>query len=282
MEKDILVSICIPAYEMIDRGYDFLDFSFSKIYNQTYKNIEVVVSDQSNDYSIMRVCSKWSDKINIKYLKEYNRGKSSMNINNALSKANGELVKILFQDDFLYKDDSIEITVNEHNKHNKNWYISSFVHTKDGNYIDVKTPEYTKYVYSGENTVGTPSVLTYKNEKDYIKFSDDLIWLMDCEYYKRLFDKYGEPHIIKDVTVAVRIWEGNYSVLISDEIKDDEYKYVISKYGELDNKKIDKKKIDNPNPFYQNVVNNKLNNCICGELKNKIRYNFCQKCNKIY
>jgi hypothetical protein len=53
---------------------------------------------------------------------------------------------------------------------------------------------------------------------------------LEGEYYKRLFDKYGEPHIIKDVTVAVRIWKGNYSVLISDEIKD-EYKYVISKYG---------------------------------------------------
>jgi len=63
-----------------------------------------------------------------------------------------------------------------------------------------------------------------------MKISVIMASYLEGEYYKRLFDKYGEPHIIKDVTVAVRIWKGNYSVLISDEIKD-EYKYVISKYG---------------------------------------------------
>ena len=38
--------------------------------------------------------------------------------------------------------------------------------------------------------------------------------------------------------------------------------------------------IDNIN-FYQPPIFNQ-NLCVCGEPKNKVRYNFCQKCNKFY
>lgn len=280
MNNDILVSICIPAYEMHNKGYEFLDFSFSKIYEQTYKRIEVIVSDQSNDYSIMRACSKWSDKLHIKYFKDDNRGKSSMNINNALSNAKGELVKILFQDDFLFRNDSIEITVNEHKKTNKDWYVSSFTHIENGNFTNVITPKYNENIYAGENTIGSPSVITYKNKKDFIKFENDLVWLMDCDYYKRLFNRYGHPHVINDVTVAVRIWQNSYSFLIDDSVKEVEKQYVYSKYGKLNENKTH---TQTPIPIPPVSNNTNIDRCrFCGEPKNKIKYNFCQRCNKIY
>ena len=34
--------------------------------------------------------------------------------------------------------------------------------------------------------------------------------------------------------------------------------------------------------FNQNIYNNNTEKCICGQIKNKVKYNFCQKCNKIY
>jgi hypothetical protein len=278
MKDDLLVSICIPTYEMNGKGFYFLDLSFSRIYNQTYKKIEVIVSDQSNDYSVIRACSKWSDKINIKYFKDDNRGKSSMNINNALSKANGELVKILFQDDFLLKDDSIEIIVNEYKNSSKKWYVSSSINIDiDGIYDKTINPTYIDDIYLGENTIGSPSVIIYKNEKDYVKFDDDLVWLMDCDYYKRLFDKYGDPHIINDVLVGIRVWDSSYTNLINDDIKEEEKEKLISKYGM-------KNKVNEQVETYIHFSMTKtdLFRCSCGEIKDKIRYNFCQKCNKLY
>ena len=93
---------------MHGKGSNFLNFSLEQIYNQSYSNIQVVISDHSIDNSIYTVCNDWSKKLNIKYLKNTkNRGSSSANINNAINNCDGKLIKILFQDDFLFYKNSI-------------------------------------------------------------------------------------------------------------------------------------------------------------------------------
>jgi len=79
IESNKLISIAIPCYEMKGYGGKFLDESLLKINNQTYKNIQVVVSDHSLSNELEKVINLWSKKLNIKYIK--NIGSFSSNTN---------------------------------------------------------------------------------------------------------------------------------------------------------------------------------------------------------
>jgi cellulose synthase/poly-beta-1,6-N-acetylglucosamine synthase-like glycosyltransferase len=61
-----LITIIIPCYEMRGEGVSFLNFSLEKIYSQSYKNIEVLISDQSNNSDIFEAVKAWDKKLNIK------------------------------------------------------------------------------------------------------------------------------------------------------------------------------------------------------------------------
>ena len=109
-----LISVVIPVYEMCGDGVFFLEKSFNTLINQTYKNIEVVISDHSVGTDIEELCVKYSNNLNIKYLKNiHNRGGSSSNLNNGLKNCDGTIIKILMQDEFLYDEQGLEKINNE-------------------------------------------------------------------------------------------------------------------------------------------------------------------------
>src|SRR5438270_15283 len=107
-----LLTVCIPTYEMADSGQAFLQHSLDILTKQTYKDFEVVISDHSKNEKIKNVCQKYENRLTIRYFRyTEHRGSSSANLNNALQKARGWLIKILFQDDFLYSTRSLEEVV---------------------------------------------------------------------------------------------------------------------------------------------------------------------------
>ena len=228
-----LISVCIPAYEMKGNGAIYLEHSFNKLYNQTYKNFEVVISDHSQSTLIEDLCNKWKDKLNIKH--HYNdkfRGISSANINNAIKHAKGDVIKPLFQDDFLYDDSSLEAQLIHLLGSCNHWNIGACAHTKDG--IDINNPFYPKYhdnIQYGENTISSPSVLMFYN-KDVLEFDENLFWLMDVDFYKRLYDKFGLPSICNYLTIVNRDHDNSVSkVLATEERRAVEFHYVTDKYS---------------------------------------------------
>lgn len=228
------VSVAIPAYEMHGKGAEFLSSALNGIYHQTYKNIEVVVSDHSFNDDIQSVCHAWSTKgLDIRYLRNNDsRGYSSANINNAIKSSTGKYIKILFQDDFLYCADAIEKTVTAFEKEpNKKWLISACEHSSDG--VHMYRPFHPRFhndIHLGNNTISSPSVLTLLNE-DLIYFDCKLVWLMDVEYYKRLYNTFGEPVILNKITVVNRTWDMQVSNTVSENIKQKEMAYVKGIYG---------------------------------------------------
>lgn len=230
------VSICIPCYEMFNLGQDFLRFNLNKILEQTYKNIEVVISDHSKDDSILNVCKDFTNLgLEISYIRNKNMvGRSSANINEAIKIANGDIIKIIFQDDFLYHENSIKEIVSEYERENSiKWLVTSCCHSKNGldfyNYID---PIYTEDILTGNNRISSPSVLSFINEKqNNILFDTDFIWLMDCDYYYRLNKKYGLPFYLKKTNVVNRIWSGQVTKTIPKEIMEKEHKIILEKHN---------------------------------------------------
>lgn len=228
------LSVCIPTYEMHGLGGKFLKFSFDILVNQTFKDFEVVISDHSSTDMIKNVCDEYKNKLDINYYKNpKNIGNSSANINEAIKKSNGLLIKILFQDDFLYNNESLEEIIRNFDLKKDKWMISACEHTIDGiHFLKQFYPKYHDKIHIGKNTISSPSVLTIKNENPLL-FDEKLIRRMDTDYYKRCYDKFGDPKILNSINIVNRIGPHQISnTLINDVLKDTEYKYILKKYNE--------------------------------------------------
>jgi glycosyltransferase involved in cell wall biosynthesis len=232
--KFLFFSIVIPTYNFNGNGLNYLKKNLIMISNQIFKNFEVIISDDSENDDIKKLCDEWDKKINLKYYKN-NRGdfkSHSPNVNNGIQKSNGQWIKILFQDDFLFDEKSLE---NQFNfiKQNENikWFFTKFFHTFDGeNLYNLYSPKWNSDIWSGNNTLGGPSGLTMRNE-NLPEFDNNLIWLMDCDFYQKMYIKYGEPLICNDITVVNRTSDDQLTTTIKNEIKINEHKIVNEKYG---------------------------------------------------
>jgi hypothetical protein len=54
---------------------------------------------------------------------------------------------------------------------------------------------------------------------------------MDCDFYQKMYIKYGEPLICNDITVVNRTSDDQLTTTIKNEIKINEHKIVNEKYG---------------------------------------------------
>jgi glycosyltransferase involved in cell wall biosynthesis len=215
-------------------GSIFLEDSFNILAKQSFKDFEVVISDHSSNDAIKELCDKYKDLINIKYHKNIdNLGSSSANINNAIRHASGKLIKVLFQDDFLFNEDSLKITVSNFNIEKDTWLVSRCEHSNDGKtFIRDFKPHYNDNIHLGLNTISSPSVLTILNHNPLF-FDENLIWLMDCDYYKRYYLKYGLPKILNAITVVNRMGEHQVTnSIVNREIEIKELKYVKQKFND--------------------------------------------------
>lgn len=232
MNSHPLVSICIPTYAMKGRGVEYLNHSMQKIARQTFKDFNIIISDHSEDSAIEDYCKSWNGKLEICYVRnESNRGNSSANVNNSFKHANGKIIKVLFQDDFFVDDNSLLTQVTHFLGNANHWMAVACCHSKDG--INLHSPFYPLYhdqIQYGQNTISSPSVLMFKNS-NVIQFDENLIWLMDVDYCKRLYDSFGLPTICNYVTIVNRQHEDQISnTLATEELKKKELEYVIEKY----------------------------------------------------
>ena len=225
------ISICIPTYEYYGQGVDFLTKLFETIDVQTYKNFNVVISDHSITNEIEVLCNEYKNKFEIIYIKNNNKGGNGPhNTNNAIKNSDGDIIKIMFQDDFFVSNTSFEKIVQSFSGNNANWVVNGCNHTNDGVIFDREMiPHWNDLIYSGFNTISSPSVLSFKKGTDCF-FDENLVMLMDCEMYYQLYLKYGEPIIISDILISNRIHKNQISSLYSNNIHE-EISYVKNKHG---------------------------------------------------
>ena len=226
-------SVAVPTWSINGKGVEYLEHSFNILAQQSFTDFEVVVSDHSEDDDIKNLCNSWSSMMDIKYIRnEYDRGKIAPNMNNAIKHSSGQFIKMLFQDDFLYDTDSLEIIFDSiAENQDKDWFITACVHTDDCiTMYDRMTPYYHNRIYAGVNTISCPSVLTIRNEYTKPKFDESLNWLVDVDYYKRLHMLYGNPVVIDTVCIVNRNAEVRATNMITEKQKQSELQRVIRRY----------------------------------------------------
>ena len=213
------ISIICPSYEFYGRGAELLGDLFKTIKTQTYKNFEVIVPDHSTGDIIENEIKKWKGIFDIRYFKnEKGRGNSSINMNEGIKKANGDIIKVMHIDDMFCNDKTLELIVNGlKNNPDKKWGYCTFHHYDEG----------AKVFKNKLSTFGCPSTFFYIQDKDEsILFDENLIYVNDGEMCNRLQKKYGKPIDIKELCVTIRLHADQVTnKLITKDIIQKEKKY---------------------------------------------------------
>lgn len=217
------VSVCIPVYEANGLGVFFLQKNLSSILSQTYNNLEIVISDHSKNNEIENyIHNLQNDKI--KYLRySDNIGWPSHNTNNAIKNSTGDYVKLMNMDDYIIGDDTIEIMVSLLQKDYK-WVVSgcksyNYETNVYYNYVIPRIESDGTHLLHGINYIGCPSVgLIPKNEF----FDTEVIYMIDCELWYRLFKKYGYPGTLEDYRIVI----GTGSHDLTSKLKDKEKEWL--------------------------------------------------------
>jgi glycosyltransferase involved in cell wall biosynthesis len=224
------LSIALPTYEMGGNGLEFLAYNFKQLKAQTFRDFDVIISDNSNDETIKTYVNGIKD-LNIKYVKNEGAKTLAANMNNAIKNCDGEIIQIMCQDDYFYNKYSLQKIVDNFDK-GKGWMCSMYMHTKDRlGLFKQQIPMWNPQIYIN-NTIGTPSCLSFLNN-DNIYLDENLSWLVDCEYYYRLFKKYGQPKILSELIFVQVLWEGQVTQQITQELMNTETAYVNNKLAEV-------------------------------------------------
>lgn len=108
-----LVSICIPTYN----GATFLDEALDSVLQQTYKNIEVIISDNLSTDNTQEIIENYKKKLEC-HVRVVNNEKIGIgsNWNSCVRHSSGEYIKFLFQDDLLLPscvEDMVKVIEND-------------------------------------------------------------------------------------------------------------------------------------------------------------------------
>lgn len=96
-DSQALVSVCIPTYE---RPAELLK-ALNSCFTQTYRNIEIVIFDNSESDSTLKLIELLA-KNNIRYFKNPKNVGPIENLKLAVDHADGKYIKVLMDDDILY------------------------------------------------------------------------------------------------------------------------------------------------------------------------------------
>ena len=137
----------------------------------------------------------------------------------------------MFQDDFFVDNGALQLIHDTFTNTNCGWLVNGCNHTNDGKtFYREMVPSWNDRVVLGENSISSPSVLSFRNE-NMVYFDESLVMLMDCEYYYQLFLKYGEPFIISNILISNRTHKHQissmYTKSLSDEIQQVKIKHKI-------------------------------------------------------
>ena len=215
-----LVSICIPTFN----GAAYLSDALESALIQTYRNIEIIVSDDSSSDDTLRIVESFKGKTTIPiYVYHHQPSGIAANWDHAVQRASGEYIKFLFQDDLLMPhcieemlavfaaDEAIglvfskreiisEVTdtkwIAKHNSIHLHWKVLNPIN--EGKEL-LKDPG---LLTQPMNKVGEPSVVMFKKEVFHRvgPFHPQLKQKLDYEYWFRIMKSYKVGFVDKELS----------------------------------------------------------------------------------
>ena len=196
-----LISICIPAY----KKPEYVVRAIQSIIKQSYKKVEIIISDDSPNEDIKIAIQPYISDIGIKYYHNQPALKSPMNWNNALDKATGDYVMLLHQDDWLHDVHALEIYLHSFLSHPAVGFVfcKNTAIQPDGVVLNLQAIKsllgnmvHKPHHILRANVIGPPSNVMLKRSIP-IRYDENYIWLVDVDYYVQLLEA-GHTYVYLD------------------------------------------------------------------------------------
>lgn len=194
MDSRPFISICIPAY----KNEDFLERLLNSISIQTFKDFEVVVSDDSPNDSLQNLINTYSSIFKIRYSRNDSPLGSPANWNNAIQLAGGDWIKIMHDDDWFANEQSLSEFAEIAYASDCDFIFSGFVNVDLNNgakSVNVLN-SFQKWMLRRnplylfrKNYIGHPSTTLIRNDSE-IWFDEKIKWVVDFEFYIRKLYEY--------------------------------------------------------------------------------------------
>ena len=229
-----LISICIPAYKRPEN----IDRLLHSISIQTFKDFEIIITDDSPDESLKPVLQKYG-QLPIFYYKNEKPLGTPDNWNHGISLAKGEWIKLIHDDDWFVDENSLAAFAAATST--KKRFISCRYYNVfpsgekempgfPGNWKDKIINE--PMMLLATNVIGPPSVtLIHSSIKQ--AYDTFLQWRVDIEYYVRILSKEKDFELINEPLINVGISETqvtNYCIN-NPKVELPEGQVLLFKYG---------------------------------------------------
>jgi glycosyltransferase involved in cell wall biosynthesis len=184
------ISICIPAFSQPDSIRRLL----GSIEKQTFRNFEVIITDDSPGDEVSRAVESFRDDLSILYEKNRSQLGSPANWNKAVSLAKGKWVKIMHHDDWFFDEGSLQLfagAADEKADPSLIFCNTAIVDSRNATEkFHVPPAEQLAALKSSPsvlfnyNFIGAPSAAMFRNTGH--RFNERLKYLVDVEFYIRL------------------------------------------------------------------------------------------------
>lgn len=215
------ISICIPAY----RQPQLLLRCLQSIASQTWKDFEVIITDDSPDDSVKELVASFHAGFPLQYRKNPVPLGSPGNWNAGLAIASGKYIKVLHQDDWLRTPDALAKYILAFEQHPTAGFVFSACYNvkKDGS-ATLHAPGARQLqrlqtnpecLFLG-NFVGAPSTVVF-SRLPVIPYDLQMKWLVDIDQYIRLLYHNAQVVYIEEPLVNIGIHEGQTTNTVGND-----------------------------------------------------------------
>ncbi len=202
-----LISICIPAYKRTE----FLKRLLDSISFQSFKDFEVIVTDDSPGSDVQELCIPYKSKFPLSHFRNDQPLGTPENWNEAIRKASGQWIKLMHDDDWFSGADSLQTfadTIKANPQVSFIFSAYSKIYLDEAKREDVfisffryRLLKKNPVTLLSTNIIGPPSVVLHLNDKKFV-YDKKLKWLVDIDFYIRYL-KTGNPVYINRAIINV-------------------------------------------------------------------------------